>query len=262
MAIRLAIRPKPGSEHLLPAAKDAGFEAAEVGADALSAASTAGMSVACVWMDATLHPKDRRTWDRQRDQIVRAIAAAKSAGAACVRVQAGELQKGESFSAAVGIIAERLGTLVAAAEAAGVAIAIENSGSFRGAKDLWRLLESAPHRYVGVCLDATSGESPALLVPTLNRRIVHVHVWDHKGGAPVALGQGEAKNRLLCERLRGIGYAGACSYAPPAGADLGDVEGLKAAAHQLKLWLGLIKPEEPKAEPAKAEVKPAPATKG
>jgi hypothetical protein len=56
------------------------------------------------------------------------------------------------------------------------------------------------------------GESGQVSVPTLNRRIGHVHVGDgvigEGGVVPVQLGDGAVGVKGVLERLRGVGFGG------------------------------------------------------
>ena len=268
MPIRLAVAASLSclTPESLARFKEAGFESVEFSLDAATgvkpALATAGLTAACIDTDVALHLPNRREWDSARETLLRAIEAAAAIGAPVVRVFGYEVPKGEGLSSCMGRIGARLAPLGEIAAKAGVSIAIQNAGSFVHARDIWQLLETIAHPRIGVCLDAGAsaavGESSALAVPTLNTRIVHVHMWDHKDGKPAPLGQGSAGNKVLVERLRGIGYGGAISLARQTDAQLANVEYLKASVILLKTWLGLITPEPPKVEPAKTDTaKPA-----
>ncbi len=147
-------------------------------------------------------------------------------------------------------IARRLAACAEFADQAsggGVAIAMQNGGSFVNARELWTILEAAGHRNaVGVCWDAGEaalevngeggGETASLAVTTLNSRIRLAHVWDHEGARKaVAMGRGRLKLGSFVDRLRGIGYEGCLVYAPPTEVGNDDAERmLEAAAGAMK----------------------------
>ena len=266
MSIRLAIVPNDvgAIETLLPAIKEAGFAGLELSAEDAGklrpALDAAGLKVACVLTNVNLQERDPRKWEAAAGELGRAMEVAREAKATCVRIFPGDRAKGEGLGAAVSRLAARLGELLKLATDSDMSIAMQNSGGFVDANSLWQLLEIVAHPLLGVSLDlaagSLSGESPLLSIPTLNAKILHVRVWDYKDGKVAPLGEGVSKIKIGLERLRGIGYQGYVSLAPPTGVDVKDVAALKAIGHTLGLWTGIIEPPKP-VEPAK----PAPAAK-
>ena len=266
MAIRLAVAASSAEavETHLAAIKEAGFAAVDAAVGDVArlkpALDAAGLKIACVNTDVSLHVRETRKWDMARAELTRGLDVAGDAGALCIRVFGGALGKGEGLTACTARLADRVSQVMEVLGKTGIKIAIQNAGSFVLARDLWLLLETiglAGAGRVGACLDvgaaALAGESPVLSVPTLNARIFHVRLCDVKDGKIVALGTGIAKVKLAVERLRGIGYGGTISYVPPTG---GDLAGLKELGHELQLWAGLIEPPKPP-EPAKPAPKAA-----
>lgn len=97
-----------------------------------------------------------------------------------------------------------------------VCIVIENALSFRGAKELWSLVDRLNHPSIAVAWDlfnaAMIGERPAVSVPTLNSKIAYTQVKDAKfgplGATYTKVGEGDVQIRNFIRRLRGIGYEG------------------------------------------------------
>lgn len=267
---------------ILPKLKELGFEGVEVTLDGgistaeiKKAVDEAGLKVAVL---ATRLELD----GRYAGEIKQALANAQALDASAIRVFGGLRLAGETVGGAVVRIAAGLG---AEASQSDIRILIQNGYDFTEARDLWALCQAAG-QHLGVCWDfgvgAATQESPVTAVSTLNSRIGHVHVWDAKKGntadntpgsgwnlltstgfqTPVALGTGDVPNGVGLERLRGIGYSGWVSYAPPHRQqdEAAWEEELKKAGEQIKLWLGLIKPTPP-AEPAKPAAPAAAATK-
>lgn len=226
----------------------------------------AGLSVACLSVPVALHEAGKAGAGALA-AAERAIELANALGAPVVRVLGYLIAGGESPSAAIHRVGTRLAGLAETASASGITVAVQNGGHFVRARDLWMVAEVANHAGAGVCWDigAAGGESPTVAVPTLNSRIAHVHAWDADGaGKVVALGTGVLKNKLMMERLRGIGFEGFVSYCPPAGhaPEMAVAEAeLGAAARALRAWAGL--PElGPDGKPLpKVEEKPAAAAK-
>jgi hypothetical protein len=119
-------------------------------------------------------------------------------------------------------------------------ILVENGGAYRGALDLWTLLEAARHPRVKIAVDAdraiADGQRAAVIVPTLNLRIGLVRVR-----------QFDAEAADYARRLAGIGFEGFVVIDPPAGADRQNAARAIAAAFRDVL------PSKPvKKAPAKA----------
>ena len=97
-----------------------------------------------------------------------------------------------------------------------VTIVVENSMSFRAAKEMWYILDRLSHPAIAACWDvfnaALIGESPFLSVPTLNSKIQYTQVKDATFGAMGAtycqLGDGDVAIQKFITRLMGIGYTG------------------------------------------------------
>ncbi len=243
-----------GWRNLLPKLKELGFDGVEIAPeqnisapDIKKAIEDAGLKVALLASRVVLGSHSAR-------DLEQAIADAKAVGAPAVRVFGGQMLAGETAGEA--------GCRIAAAQSlpatTGVRVLVQNGYDFTDAHDLWLLCQAADND-MGVCWDfgvgAAGKKSPVLSVSTLNSKIGHVHVWDAKTESPATatkLGEGNVPNEIGLNRLRGIGYQGWVSYAPPhRQQDEAAWEAeLKSAAEQIKLWLGLIKPPAP-AEPAK-----------
>lgn len=249
---------------MLPKLKALGFDGIEIAPDAgVSAADIkkaveeAGLKIAVLATRIVLNGHNAK-------EINQALADAQAVGASAIRVFGGQRHAGETAGGAACRIAASLGS---ESKVGGVRILVQNGYDFTAARDLWALCQATGHD-LGVCWDfgvgAATKESAVTSVSTLNSRIAHVHVWDAKAAAPsaaVALGTGDVIILPGLDRLRGIGYSGWVSYAPPhRQQDEAAWEAeLKQAAEQIKLWVGLIKPApavEP-AKPATAAAKPA-----
>ena len=93
---------------------------------------------------------------------------------------------------------------------------VENTLSFRSAKELWLILDCISHPSVAVCWDvfnaAQIGEPPSISVPVLNNKIQYVHVKDATigplGASYCKLGEGDVQVEQFIRRLLGIGYEG------------------------------------------------------
>ena len=97
-----------------------------------------------------------------------------------------------------------------------ITIVVENALSFRGAKEMWTIIDRVNHPSIGVCWDlfnaALIGENPAYSVPTLNSKIAYTQIKDAKfgqlGATYTKVGEGDVQIRNFMRRLRGIGYSG------------------------------------------------------
>jgi sugar phosphate isomerase/epimerase len=194
----------------------------------------AGVAVACLSTSVAM------TGDRARDRLAAAdlrhgIDVAAGLGAAFVKVFDVQLRPGQNREAAAAELGQWLSPLADYAAERGLKILVENQLSFRRARELWLIMETAAHPAVAACWDvlnaALVGEWPAVSVPTLNSRIELVQVKDayvrDVGVNYCKLGDGDLRLPELVNRLKGIGYDGWMSF------------------EYEKAWLGnLAEPEE------------------
>ena len=174
-----------------------------------------GIEIACLSSSIVM------TGSKKRDARLSAdlrtyIDTAQQLGCPLVKVfdtQVGPGQSRDSAGVALGNWLMPLGDYAAERD---VVIVIENSISFRAAKELWMILDRLSHPCIAACWDvfnaALIGESPFLSVPTLNSRIAYTQVKDARlgqlGATYCKLGEGNVPVEKFITRLRGIGYTG------------------------------------------------------
>lgn len=161
------------------------------------------------------------TQDRKRDRVAAAelvqfIDAAHALDCPLVKVFDTQVRPGQARSSAGVTLGNWILPLADYAAERGVVLVIENALSFRGAKEMWSILDRLQHPSIGCCWDvfnaAMAGESPYVSVPTLNSKIQYAHVKDAKlgqlGATYTKLGEGDVKVEPFLTRLRGVGYTG------------------------------------------------------
>lgn len=207
------------------------------------------LGICCLSSVGTTHQDDRAA-----EQVRRLIDTAAQISCPMVLVPDALVPAGRNRSAAAIALAQWLGPLADYAAGRQVTLVVANAVSFRGARQMWLLMEMLHHPAAGVCWDvlsaATIGEAPAVSVPTLNSRIRHVHVSDARldaaGPTPTPPGEGQVPIEDLLRRLRGIGYGGWIVANWP-GAAAGEI--LAAASAKLRDW---TRPQEAPAKKAHA----------
>jgi hypothetical protein len=125
----------------------------------------------------------------------------------------------------------------------GLTLMVEAGGPYVTPHALWTLLEAVHHPRARIALNldtaTADGQSPAVVVPTLNLRIGLVRVATP---GPVIL--------EYARRLAGIGFEGYVVCDPPAGADR------PAAARELAASFRSVFPAKPAKKPAPAKPTP------
>jgi fatty-acyl-CoA synthase len=176
------------------------------------------IELVCLASSATLSPRRERELTRHRAAIVEFIELAGELGCPCVRIHAGEVEKGDDRAAALARVAQELRSLVPSAVRYGVTLLIENGGDFCGSADMWYVMDAVNHPSVRCCWNQchamTLNERPTTSLPRLGRKIGMVHLCDAKFGpggvlsgyAP--LGEGDTEVERGIELLRGLIYQG------------------------------------------------------
>jgi hypothetical protein len=200
------------------AARAAGFDAVEITqatADACAPLKSApAMPIAC--LAAAGGFSNQPAADAAATAAITALIDQATA-LACPVVSVGEtipMQSGDIGS----LIAPRatwLAPLAAYAQRRGVKLAYTNSDTISTGADLWKLCETVSSPTLGVCwhsrkalqvrglaLARALSQSPNIVVPMLNTRIVHAR-WNW----PTDIGP-NSPLQMLAQRLSGIGYRG------------------------------------------------------
>ena len=197
--------------------------------DVLRAAfDDAKIGIACLASTISMPPRPR---DRARagESLRQAVETAAQLGCGIVTLYDPPLRAGQTAAGTAAEMGEWLAPFADLAAERRVTLVVENALHFRRARDLWTLLESVDHPAVAagwdLCRATEAGEAPAVSVPTLNLRIQYARVSE------VATG-GVAED--FVRRLKGVGYAGYLTIAPPAGVA---EEVLAEAVVRLRAWV-------------------------
>ena len=179
----------------------------------------AGVAVACLSTSVSM------TGDQGRDHraaadLRQSIDVAAGLGAMFVKVFDVQLRPGQNREAAAAVMGNWLRPQADYAAEKNLKILVENQLSFRRARELWMIMETAAHPAIAACWDvlnaALVGEGPAVSIPTLNSRIELVQVKDayvrDVGANYCKLGDGDLRVPELVNRLKGIGYDGWISF--------------------------------------------------
>jgi sugar phosphate isomerase/epimerase len=177
--------------------------------------AAAGIEIASLASSIAFHG-DRRKDAVAADELRQHLDLAAKLNCKTVKIFDTQVKPGQSRITAGVAMAQWLLPLADEAADRGVSIVIENTLSFRSAKEMWSFMEVVPHPCVGLCWDvfnaAQVGERPAISVPMLNSRIFHAHVKDAKfeprGAVYCQLGEGDVQVRNFLTRLMGIGFDG------------------------------------------------------
>lgn len=164
-----------------------------------------------------------------------------------VRVFAFELPEGEARKRGVARIVERLCKAADYCRNSGVALMLENGGSFPRSADVAEILDRVDSPLLRACysmpVGAAAGERPEEAINVLGDRLVCVKVKDLRGATPVALGNGDLKARASVEALARAGYGGWIVYefdrAWLKGAEADVPTVLAASSRALFDWIGL-----------------------
>jgi sugar phosphate isomerase/epimerase len=226
-----------------------------------------GIEIACLASSIAMTGNKRRD-KRLAEDCKRFIDAAAQLDCGLVKIFDTEVRPGQSRSSAGIAFGDWLVPLGDYAAQRGITIVVENTLSFRHAREMWLILDRISHPSIGVCWDvfnaALIGEPPSTSVPVLNSKIQYVQVQDATLGALGAtyckLGEGEVPVEKFIRRLLGIGYQGWITFKwekawLPSIAEPEEV--LPDAVKKLKNWINPPKEEDPK-----AKHKAAAATKG
>jgi sugar phosphate isomerase/epimerase len=174
-----------------------------------------GIAIAC--LSSSIAMTGRKKRDAELAGELRSyMDKAQEIGASLVRLSDMQVPVGQDRGSAAARLAQWLLPLGDYAAQRGLTLVVENLLSFRTAKEMWMMLETASHPAIACCWDifnaALAGESPWVSVPVLNSRIQYAQVKDAKFGSLGAtfcpLGQGDVPVETFLKRLRGIGYDG------------------------------------------------------
>ncbi len=216
-----------------------------------------GIAIAAVACSVSMTGKAEAD-ELRHDQLITFIDKAAALKAPILKIADIRIKPGQNRGQASSAFGDWLVPLGDYAASRGVTIAVENLLSIRKATEMWALLDRIGHPAIGCCWDvfnaAQAGEAPAVSVPTLNSRIVHVHLKDakasEKGAEYCKFGEGDVRLENFLARLRGVGYNGWLSVElePGALAELPAAEvSLPQAIERIRGWT----------EPKKVEKKAA-----
>ncbi|HNQ22417.1 MAG TPA: sugar phosphate isomerase/epimerase family protein [Phycisphaerae bacterium] len=166
----------------------------------------------------TLDGKSESDVAAAKAEIAGFVGLASRLGCPYVRIPMGRVQRLDNRRLALGRIAAAVTSLVPELAAAGVTLLVENSGDFRGSRDVWFVTDAASHPAVRCCWNQLHAlcdyERPTVSIPRIGQKLGLVHVGDvafeaeGNGAGYRPLGQGEAELARQIELLRGIGYEG------------------------------------------------------
>jgi sugar phosphate isomerase/epimerase len=208
-------------------AKDAGYDAVELGASADDSQFTstnvllsdltkvrgifdaAGVEIAALASSMAIAP-GRESFAEEIGVI---LDAARRLGAGIVRIQ----HRGAPRSGRVREVSNA--QLMAAADVAAerkIRIVVDNAPEAASINQIWELLERLGHPAIGCSLNllnaTLAGQSPYQTVPMMNQKILYTEVADARldgaGVKPCKLGEGNVPAQDFLTRLRGIGYGG------------------------------------------------------
>lgn len=217
-----------------------------------------GIEIACLASSIAMTGNKRRD-KRLADDCKRFIDAAAQLNCGLVKIFDTEVHPGQSRAAAGIAFGDWLVPLGDYAAQHDMTIVVENTLSFRDAKEMWLILDRISHPSIGACWDvfnaALIGEAPSTSVPVLNSKIQYVQVQDATLGALGAtyckLGEGEVLVEKFIRRLLGIGYNGWITFEWEKAwlANIAEPEEvLPDAVKKLKDWINPPKEEDPKAK--------------
>jgi sugar phosphate isomerase/epimerase len=175
----------------------------------------AGIEICCLSSSIAYSSKKHESALRAA-QLRDYIDMAQGLGCPWVKIFDAEAKPGASRTMLATEIGDWLLPLADYAAEAGVGILVENSLSFRTAKEMWTILDRINHPSIGCCWDifnaALLGETPSISVPVLNSKIQYAHVKDAKfgplGAAYCKLGEGDVQVQKFIKKMRGIGFEG------------------------------------------------------
>jgi sugar phosphate isomerase/epimerase len=224
-----------------------------------------GIEIACLASSIAMTGNKRRD-KRLAEDCKRFIDTAAQLDCKLVKIFDTEVHPGQSRASAGIAFGNWLLPLGDYAAQRDISIVVENTLSFRSAKELWLILDRISHPSVGVCWDLFNavqiGEPPSVSVPVLNSKIQYVQVQDATIGALGAtyckLGEGEVPVEKFIRRLLGIGYDGWITFEwekawLPNIAEPEEV--LPDAAKKLENWINPPEEEDPKAKKKAAAAK-------
>jgi sugar phosphate isomerase/epimerase len=177
--------------------------------------SGAGLEICCVASSIAYSPNKHERTSRAA-QLRDYIDTAQALGCPWVKIFDAEAKPGVSRSMLAAEMGDWLLPLGDYAAEAGLGILVENSLSFRTAKEMWMILDRINHPSIGCCWDifnaALLGETPSTSVPVLNSKIQYAQVKDAKfgplGAAYCKLGEGDVQVQKFIKKMRGIGFEG------------------------------------------------------
>ncbi|HTL29497.1 MAG TPA: sugar phosphate isomerase/epimerase family protein [Tepidisphaeraceae bacterium] len=224
-----------------------------------------GIKIACLASSIAMTGNKRR--DRKlADDCRRFIDTAAAVDCGLVKIFDTEVHPGQSRASAGIAFGDWLVPLGDYAAQHDITIVVENTLSFRDAKEMWLILDRVSHPSIAACWDVFNasliGEPPSISVPVLNNKIQYVQVQDATIGALGAtytkLGEGEVPVEKFIRRLLGIGYEGWITFEwekawLPNIAEPEDV--LPDAVKKLQNWINPPEEEDPKAKKKPAAAK-------
>lgn len=169
----------------------------------------AGIELAALGSSARFSVADRAEREQHEAAALELIKLASELGAPVVRVFGGKRPEGVTMEQAIENVADSLNRLAPAAEAAGVAVALETHDDFSRSADVAETLRRVPSKAIGALWDThhpyRMGESIAQVWTLLAGRLLHTHVKDARragdGWDLVLLGEGEVPVREVVRTL-------------------------------------------------------------
>jgi 4-hydroxyphenylpyruvate dioxygenase len=192
-------------------AKSAGFDGIKIRAEDFPP-SGSPLHIAIAAVSAALSiPQAKAGVSAERQRVERIIDLTATAGATLLTLST-ELRRGADTDR----LADALLALADRAAEKDVTLALDLPRVWQSAREAWSLLERLNHPSLGCVLDlwacAAAGETPQVVIPMLNSKIVCVRVADgmdvRDPATACAMGQGVIPVRTALARLRGIGYQG------------------------------------------------------
>lgn len=213
-----------------------------------SAIDKAKLTLVCLDTGIALHYSKAQPAAEAQRLASKAVRLAAEMGAQSLALQPGLVLFGKRPTPVLLRIAERARRIADRAEAAGVRLLYENTGSFTRAKPMWDLVEATDHENIGVSWNAAYAalekELPAVSLNVLNHRIHLLKLQDgdieEAALRQTQIGTGSLNVERLLQIAAGIGYAGFLSvvWDRLAEPNLTDSdEALAAAAKTIHEWM-------------------------
>lgn len=187
--------------------------------------------------------------ERSIRQGKRAVDLAVGIECPLVRVFAYEYPARESRSAALKRITERLRAVIDHADKTGIAVVIENGGSFCTAAELAEILDKIKTPLLGASYSLApaiqAGDDPVEGIKLLGDRLLLARIKDSKDGRPVLLGQGELACEEFVRSLKSTGFRGPLVFEWDRAWIPGLAPAEEALSHAARTMYGWIGPGSP-----------------